>query len=63
MSANVGSLDRMIRLVAGAILVVLGLWLGGGWLWAVLVGAVLVATALLRVCPAYTLLHIRTNKT
>ena len=63
MLANVGSADRVLRLVIGAVLIVLGIWLRGGWLWAALVGAVLVLTALLRFCPAYSLLRIRTNKT
>ncbi len=62
MSANIGSVDRALRLVLGVILVVLGIWLRGGWLWAALVGAVLVVTALIRFCPAYGLLRIRTNK-
>lgn len=63
MSANIGSRDRTIRLVLGIVLIVLGIWLRGFWLLAVLVGAVLVVTGLVRVCPAYTLLGFRTNKT
>lgn len=62
MSANMGSVDRALRLVLGVILLVLGIWLRGGWFWAALVGAVLVVTALIRFCPAYRVLNIHTNK-
>lgn len=66
---NVGSADRMIRFVLGAILIVVpflpfaaGLFADwGAWKYAVtVVGLVMVATAAMRFCPAYTLLGIRT---
>ncbi|HIK44825.1 MAG TPA: DUF2892 domain-containing protein [Leptolyngbyaceae cyanobacterium M65_K2018_010] len=50
MQANVGSLDRKIRFVAGAALVVLGLLFKS---WFGLIGLVLLATAFMRWCPAY----------
>lgn len=62
MSVNIGSLDRALRLALGIVLILLGVWQRGGWLWAAAVGVVLVVTALVRICPAYTLLHIHTNK-
>lgn len=66
---NIGSIDRMIRFIAGLLLIVLPLvpptesWFAslGNWTWAVLaVGIVMVATAALRTCPAYTLFGITT---
>jgi hypothetical protein len=67
--ANVGSLDRRIRFIIGAILLVspflppvaafFAAW--GAWKFAVVaVGVVMLATALFRFCPVYTLLGIRT---
>ncbi|WP_295523535.1 DUF2892 domain-containing protein [uncultured Pseudacidovorax sp.] len=58
MTPNVGTLDRVLRIVAG--LVLIGLALAGAigaWGW---IGVVPLATGLLRFCPAYTLLGLRT---
>ena len=58
MSINVGSCDRVLRVVVGLVLIGLaatgtvGLW---GW-----IGVVPVATGLFGFCPAYTLLGIKT---
>lgn len=58
MKVNVGSLDRVLRIVVGLVLVGLaatgtvGVW---GW-----IGVVPLATGLFRFCPAYTLLGINT---
>ena len=58
MSINVGSWDRVLRVVVGLVLIGLaatgtvGLW---GW-----IGVVPVATGLFGFCPAYTLLGIKT---
>jgi hypothetical protein len=64
---NVGSLDRILRFIAGAVLLVAPFLAPatfaplGDWRYAVIaVGAVLVATAALRICPAYLLFGIRT---
>lgn len=60
MKPNVGSLDRLIRVVAGFALIgltlagVIGVW---GW-----IGVVPILTGAFRFCPAYTLLGIRTCK-
>jgi len=65
MSVNVGSLDRAFRVVLGLILVVaafagnLGLF---GMIVSVIVGAVLVVTALFRFCPLYRVIGLRTCK-
>jgi hypothetical protein len=58
---NIGSTDRLIRLVAGVALI-LGALTGaiGAWGW---IGVVPLATAVVRFCPAYTLLGVKTCKT
>ncbi len=65
--ANVGSLDRALRLLAGIILAVAPFAFAesfaplGAWRYVVVaVGLVLLATGAFRFCPAYTLLGIRT---
>jgi uncharacterized membrane protein len=65
MTANVGRLDRILRAALGAVLLALGLGYLGGlaapWDWVLgIVGFVLVATAILSICPAYALLGMRT---
>jgi hypothetical protein len=58
MSCNVGGVDRMLRIAAGLVILALGLFGPLGW-WG-LIGLVPLATGVLRFCPAYTLLGIRT---
>ena len=58
MGKNVGVVDRIVRLVAGVLLIVLvfvGPQIPWGWL-----GLIPIATALVGWCPAYRLLGIRT---
>jgi hypothetical protein len=58
MTPNVGTLDRVLRIVAGLVLIGLALaGVSGAWGW---IGVVPLATGLLRFCPAYTLLGLRT---
>ncbi|OWL84095.1 YgaP family membrane protein [Halopseudomonas aestusnigri] len=58
MKANVGTIDRVLRILAGVVLIALtltgtiGLW---GW-----VGLVPLATGVFRFCPLYPLLGINT---
>lgn len=60
MKANIGTIDRSLRIAAGLVLIalslsgVIGLW---GW-----IGLVPLATGIFRFCPVYTLLGIRTCK-
>ena len=49
---NVGNVDRAIRAIVGALLVIWALAGGPVWAW---VGVVPLATAIFRFCPAYTL--------
>ncbi len=58
MKSNSGGIDRILRIVAGLVLIgltvtgTIGVW---GW-----IGVVPLATGLLGWCPAYTLLGINT---
>jgi len=61
MKANVGGVDRVIRIVVGLALIAWAL-LGGGPMWA-WIGVVPLATALINFCPAYALLGMSTCKT
>ena len=60
MKFNVGTPDRIVRIVVGVALILLaatgtiGLW---GW-----IGLVPLATGIFRFCPAYTLLGMNTCK-
>jgi hypothetical protein len=58
MSANVGSLDRVLRIVLGLALLSL-VFIGPQTMWG-LVGLVPLGTALIGFCPAYALFGIRT---
>ncbi|MCG8563256.1 MAG: DUF2892 domain-containing protein [Hyphomicrobiales bacterium] len=61
MTANVGTLDRVLRVVVGLALISL-VFVGPQTLWG-LVGLVPLATAAIRFCPLYRLLGIRTCQT
>jgi hypothetical protein len=57
MSCNVGSTDRIIRILAGLALIAWALMGGPAWAW---IGVVPLATGLFKFCPAYTLLGMNT---
>ena len=60
MKANVGTIDRALRVIVGLILI--GLTLNGNigvWGW---IGIVPLATGIFRFCPAYTLIGASTCK-
>ncbi|NEV64419.1 YgaP family membrane protein [Thiorhodococcus minor] len=57
---NIGNTDRLIRAIAGAVLIV-STFLGSHWVGG-LIGAVLLGTAYLRFCPAYALFDFSSNK-
>ena len=61
---NLGSADRVMRVVIGCILIGLGyssLLTGGAAMAAYIVGAILILTGVVRFCPAYVLLGINTG--
>jgi hypothetical protein len=60
MEANVGGADRVVRIVVGIALLSLLFLLEGNSRWWGLVGVVLIATGLLRWCPAYLPFGIKT---
>ena len=61
MKVNVGGTDRLLRVIAGLVLIgltlmgIIGVW---GWL-----GLILLTTGIFSFCPAYGLLGIKTCKT
>ena len=70
MTTNVGTFDRIARLVLGLILIAApfltayGVWQNDIIKYgAVVVGAVLALTAIFSICPLYSLLGVRTCRT
>jgi hypothetical protein len=57
MNANVGGIDRVLRILVGIALIVWALMGGPVWAW---VGVVPLATGLLKFCPFYPLLGLST---
>lgn len=69
MTINVGTPDRIVRVVLGLLLIAAPFLTGWAlfsnpvWTWgAVIVGLVLVVTGAVRFCPAYRLFNISTAK-
>lgn len=60
MTCNVGTLDRVLRVLAGLGLLSLLVVLDGNARWFGLIGLVPLLTGLVRFCPLYTVLGIRT---
>ena len=65
MKTNMGKTDRLLRLVLAVVFGILS-WQGvggetGKWVF-VLLGIVMAATSLVRFCPLYTLIGLKTNK-
>ena len=55
MTANVGNIDRIIRILGGLALIVWALAGGPVWAW---IGLVPLATGLFKFCPVYRLFGI-----
>jgi len=60
MAANVGGIDRVLRIVVGIALLSLFFILDGNARYWGLIGLVPLFTGLFRFCPAYTLLGVNT---
>jgi len=60
MNANVGGIDRTLRIVVGIVLFALFFVLEGNARYLGLLGLVMLATGIFRFCPAYTLLGVST---
>lgn len=57
MKINVGTPDRIVRIVVGIAVIGLGYYFGSWW---GAVGLVLILTSLVSRCPAYSLMRIST---
>lgn len=63
MLKNVGSIDRVTRLVIGLVLIAYAIPLGfpsTGWNWVGWMGVVPIITAFIGSCPAYSVLGVST---
>jgi len=58
MKTNVGSADRIIRIIVGVVIIALGFIFGSWW---GLVGIVPLVTGLTNFCPAYSLIGVSTK--
>lgn len=63
MKANVGTTDRLIRIVLGLALLSLAFVLEGGLRFISLIGIIPLTTGIFRFCPLYPLFKINTCKT
>ncbi len=60
-SNNVGSIDRILRIVVGAALIAAFFFTSGGsWHWLYLIGIVPLVTGLMGSCPLYRLFGFST---
>ena len=59
MKANVGSSDRVIRFVLGAVIIAIGFYFKSWW---GAVGVMPIITGLINFCPAYNLIGASTKK-
>ena len=61
MNANVGLIDRIVRIVIGVALIAYAIPIGfqsTGWNWVGWIGVIPLLTAVLSICPAYSLLEL-----
>ncbi|MCW5720129.1 MAG: DUF2892 domain-containing protein [Devosia sp.] len=70
MKLNVGTPDRIARLIIGVLLLIApfvtgwALFANPVWTWIfVIVGLVLVVTGIVRFCPAYAIFNLSTSRT
>ncbi len=64
MTVNVGTIDRIVRVVVGLALIAFALGMiapGTSWSWVGWIGIVPILTAIFSTCPAYTLLGLSTK--
>jgi len=63
MTRNMGSLDRILRIIIGVVLIAYAIPLGfphTGWNWTGWIGVVPLLTALVGSCPLYSMLGVST---
>lgn len=64
MTMNVGTIDRVLRIIVGVALICFALGViapGTGWNWLGWIGLVPILTAFAGTCPAYSLLGVSTK--
>lgn len=64
MTANMGTVDRVVRVIVGLALIAFALGMiapGTGWNWIGWIGVVPLLTAVLGTCPAYSLVGCSTK--
>lgn len=59
MKCNIGRNDRMLRMIIGILVAILGVIYNS---WFGLIGVIILATAIIRFCPAYIPFNIDTSK-
>jgi hypothetical protein len=65
MSVNVGTIDRMLRVVIGLVLIAFAVPLGfpsTGWNWIGWIGVMPIITAIVGYCPAYSVAGCSTSR-
>jgi Protein of unknown function (DUF2892) len=65
MTRNVGSIDRVLRIIVGLVLIAYAIPIGfaaTGWNWVGWIGIVPILTAALGNCPAYSILGLSSCK-
>jgi len=63
MHSNIGSIDRVVRVVIGLILIAFAIPIGfpsTGWNWVGWIGVIPILTAIVGICPAYGLIGLST---
>ncbi len=59
MKTNIGSTERLLRIMAGIVIIALGMYYGSWW---GVVGLIPLLTGLFRFCPLYKMLGMNTCK-
>ena len=66
MQKNVGSIDRVLRIIIGIVLIAYAIPLGfpaTGWNWVGWIGVIPLATAIFGTCPLYSILGVSSCST
>jgi Protein of unknown function (DUF2892) len=64
MSTNVGTIDRLVRIVIGLLLIAFAIPVGfpaTGWNWLGWIGVIPIITAIVGTCPAYSVFGFSTR--
>ena len=64
MSKNIGGIDRVLRVIAGLVLIAYAVPIGfpsTGWNWVGWIGVIPLVTALIGACPLYSMIGVSTR--